>query len=108
MLTGSAWCIANFNSADGTARSQRKGAAKENAPVIAPVRTKARWTQVQGRPNTIHDAASQDALFRNALSKKSPVNSSPRVRTERKVAAKYDASFKNPGQDTAKSKAGAV
>jgi len=43
MLAGSALYIANFNSADITALSQRKGAAKENAPIIDLVWTKERW-----------------------------------------------------------------
>jgi hypothetical protein len=57
MLTGSAWCVASFNSADRTARSQKKGPAKETAPIIEPVWTKERWNYVQGRPNTRNNIA---------------------------------------------------
>jgi hypothetical protein len=46
-----------FKSADGSTRSQRKDAAKEDAPFVHLAWTKERWNQVHGRPNTRHDTA---------------------------------------------------
>jgi hypothetical protein len=68
-LTGSARCVASFKSAGGTARSQRKDAAKEKRQsfTLSGLWTKERWNSVQRRPNTRDDAAEQDASFQMTL-----------------------------------------
>jgi hypothetical protein len=82
MLTRYAWCIANFNSADGTTRSQRKGVAGENAPVIENLsgpKNVGTKSKIVRRQETVLRHRIQGS---ETLSGKIPLELSPRVRTE--------------------------
>jgi len=84
MFTGSARCVASFKSAGGTAHSQRKVSANENAPVVDPlsgpknagIKSKVVRTQKTMLLNVTR-------RLRPSLGK-SPLESSPRSSVQRK------------------------